>query len=149
MQRIVELKEHGYADKDSYGYAPEDNAYAIGQLQPRSRSRGRHHREHHLPELGRRGRRRPALRRWSRALREQDLREEHEGVREPRRSRSREALQLHQEPRRRSDGKLQEGLIGPYRLQLQGDDMSFWRSEAPIESTKNSAPTHCESGIFD
>ena len=29
MQRIVELKENGYADKDSFDYAPEDYADAI------------------------------------------------------------------------------------------------------------------------
>ena len=29
MQRIVELKEHGYADKDSFDYAPEDFADAM------------------------------------------------------------------------------------------------------------------------
>lgn len=46
MQRIVKLKEKGYADEDAFDYAPEDNASAIGQLQPRARSRWRHHREH-------------------------------------------------------------------------------------------------------
>ena len=29
MQRIVELKENGYADKDSFDYAPEDFADAM------------------------------------------------------------------------------------------------------------------------
>ena len=29
MQRIVELKENGYADKDSFDYSPEDYADAI------------------------------------------------------------------------------------------------------------------------